>query len=71
MKAIRIRAQLDSTTLHLPELSGFVGRSVDIIVVEDVEGSRKSMEEALKSSPHPPESLGEALLEAGTLSRLT
>lgn len=35
MNAIRIRTTLDSETLHLPELRSLVGRSVEIIVLED------------------------------------
>lgn len=35
MNAIRIRKTLDSETLHLPELRPLLGRSVEIIVLED------------------------------------
>ena len=35
MKAIRIHKTLDSETLYLPELRPLIGRSVEIIVLED------------------------------------
>jgi hypothetical protein len=35
MNAIRIRRKLESDTLHLPELQPFVGKAVEIIVLED------------------------------------
>ena len=35
MNAVRIRKILESETLHLPELKPFVGRPVEIIVLED------------------------------------
>jgi hypothetical protein len=35
MNAIRIRKRLDSETLHLPELRPLLGRTVEIIVLED------------------------------------
>jgi hypothetical protein len=35
MNAIRIRTTLTSDTLHLPELKPLIGRSVEIIVLEE------------------------------------
>jgi hypothetical protein len=35
MNAIRIRKKLDSDTLHLPELQAFLGKAVEIIVLEE------------------------------------
>ena len=35
MKAIRIRTTIDSETLHLPELRGWLGQTVEIIVLAD------------------------------------
>lgn len=32
MSAIRIRRTIDSDTLHLPELAGFMGHTVDIVI---------------------------------------
>ena len=35
MNAIRIRKKIESETLHLPELKPLVGRTVEIIVLEE------------------------------------
>jgi hypothetical protein len=35
MNALRIRRKLDSDTLHLPELRPLLGRTVEIIVLEE------------------------------------
>jgi hypothetical protein len=35
MNAIRIHRQLDSETLHLPELKPLIGKRVEIIVLEE------------------------------------
>jgi hypothetical protein len=35
MNAIRIRTTVDSETLHLPELRPLVGRTVEIIVLDE------------------------------------
>jgi hypothetical protein len=35
MNAIRIRKQIDSETLHLPELKDMIGKTVEIIVLEE------------------------------------
>lgn len=34
MNVIRIRKQIDSETLHLPELREMIGKTVEIIVLE-------------------------------------
>ena len=69
MNTIRIQARLDSTTLHLPELSPLVGRRVEIVVSEH---GTDGLEEALRSSPFSAtaELFEEALVESGALSRL-
>jgi hypothetical protein len=36
MNAIHIRKQLDSDTIYLPELKPFIGKTVEIVVREDV-----------------------------------
>jgi hypothetical protein len=36
MNAIRVRKKIDSETVHLPELRPFVGKTVEIIVREDL-----------------------------------
>jgi hypothetical protein len=38
MNAIRIRKKLDSETLYLPELKSLVGKTVEIIVLEELAG---------------------------------
>ena len=35
MNAVRIHRTLDSEILHLPELRGLIGKSVEIIVLEE------------------------------------
>ncbi len=35
MNAVRIRRRLESDTLHLPELKPFIGKAVEIIVLEE------------------------------------
>jgi hypothetical protein len=37
MQAVRIRKRLESSQLDLPELSPFVGKTVEIIVLEEPE----------------------------------
>jgi hypothetical protein len=69
MNSIRIQTRLESTTLHLPELSSLVGKRVEILV-SDSEGVDAI--EALASSPvsATAEMFEEALVESGALSRL-
>ena len=72
MNTIRIQARLESTTLHLPELSPLIGKHVEIVVSDYDERARPSAIEALKSSPMSAtaEMFDEALVESGALSRL-
>ena len=35
MNAIRIRRQVDSDLLHVPELKGMLGKTVEIIILEE------------------------------------
>jgi hypothetical protein len=35
MNAIRIRKQIESDTLRLPELQGLIGRTVEIIILDE------------------------------------
>jgi hypothetical protein len=69
MNTIRIQTRLESTTLHLPELSSLVGKRVEILV-SDSDGVGAI--EALGSSPvsATAEMFEEALVESGALSRL-
>lgn len=49
MTAIRIHKQIDSETLHLPELKPFVGRRVEIIIMEEETAPVTAKEEAWKA----------------------
>jgi hypothetical protein len=72
MNTIRIRTQLDSTTLHLPELSTLLGKTVEIVVIESVV-SHDGPVSSVRFSPgngHGPEHMDDALAESGALSRL-
>jgi hypothetical protein len=71
MHTIRIQTRLESTTLHLPELSSLVGRRVEILVSDSVHDGEGAIE-ALASSPvsATAEMFDEALVESGALSRL-
>ncbi len=71
MHTIRIQTRLESTTLHLPELSSLVGRRVEILVSDSAHDGADAME-ALASSPvsATAEMFDEALVESGALSRL-
>ena len=35
MNAIRIHKQIDSETLHLPELKSLIGKTVEILILEE------------------------------------
>src|SRR4051794_34930774 len=48
MNAIRIRKQIDSDTLHLPELRGLIGHEVEIIVLDE-----RSNGDAAAAPPQP------------------
>lgn len=67
MNTIRILTQVESTTLHLPELSTLIGKTVEIVVVESAPPS--GIRFALSDGPDH-ELLGDALAETGALSRL-
>lgn len=71
MNTIRIQTRLESTTLHLPELSSLVGRRVEILVSDSGHEGQDAIE-ALGSSPvsATAEMFDEALVESGALSRL-
>jgi hypothetical protein len=56
MKTIHIRTKLESDTLHLPELRDLIGRSVEIIVREEVPAVRDEFYAELASSPDTDES---------------
>lgn len=47
MNAIRIHTQLDSTTVHLPEIQPLVGKRVEIIVIEEASASADRSEPSL------------------------
>jgi hypothetical protein len=72
MNAIRIRKQLTSNTLELPELTPLIGRVVEILVIVD-----EKLEEAPRSAVRfalddgfDLERIGEAVAQSGALSRL-
>ena len=73
MNAIRIRKQLTSHTLELPELAPFVGRVVEIFVIAEAEkvgeaprsGVRFALDDGVDFEP-----FGEAVVQSGALSRL-
>ena len=71
MSTIRIQTRLESTTLHLPELSPMLGRRVEILISEPTHEGADAIE-ALGSSPTSAtaEMFDEALVESGALSRL-
>ena len=49
MNAVRLRRRIDSETLHLPELRPFVGKDVEIIVLEDGT-DEPDLEDALRTA---------------------
>jgi len=73
MNAIRIRKQLTSYTLELPELGPFIGRVVEIVVLEESakveEAPRNAVRFALDDG-FDPEAISEAVMQSGALSRL-
>jgi hypothetical protein len=53
MSAIRIRKKIESETLHVPELRDFVGRTVEIVVLDEPRrgpASEKDWEQFLASA---------------------
>jgi hypothetical protein len=55
VNAIRIRTKIDSETLHLPELKPFVGRVVEIVVVELAPATREEFYGEAVHFPETPE----------------
>lgn len=73
MNTIHIRKQLTSQTLELPELSPFIGRVVEIhveVAVETGEAEPRSAVRFVLDETCDLESIGEAVLQSGALSRL-
>ena len=58
MNAIRIRKQVDSETLHLPELKHLIGKTVDITITEakpSTVGLAKELEFFMALAPKRPQ----------------
>lgn len=73
MNAIRIRKQLTSNTLELPELAPLIGRAVEILVIEEMEkvdDTPLSSVRFVLDDGFDMEDIGEAVIESGALSRL-
>jgi hypothetical protein len=73
MNTIRIRTQIESTTLHLPELSTLLGKTVEIVVVESSISQAAPISGPMRFAPGiggDPDLMEEALAESGALSRL-
>lgn len=70
MNAIRIRKQITSDTLRLPELKPFMGKRVEIIVLDDARSDRDVPRKriSLKPPPHsipPCKTIDEVAAEQG------
>ena len=71
MNVVRIRKQLTSPTLELPELAAFIGKDVEILIIDEVadqaprSGVRFAVDDGLDLEP-----ISEAMMESGALSRL-
>lgn len=73
MNAIRIRKQLTSNTLELPELTPFIGRAVEILVIEETESFEQEPNSAVRfalDDGFDLDSISEAVVQSGALSRL-
>jgi len=73
MNAIRIRKQVTSNTLELPELAALIGRVVEILVIEEadkIDAIPPSVVRFALDDSFDLEPIGEAVLESGALSRL-
>jgi hypothetical protein len=73
MNAIRIRKQLTSDTLELPELAPFIGRAVEILVIEETESFEQAPNSAVRfalDDGFDLDSINEAVVQSGALSRL-
>jgi hypothetical protein len=60
MNAIRIRKQLQSDTLHLPELRPWIGKTVEIVITEQAKERAELSEEEYQ----------QLLVDAGLLDRV-
>jgi hypothetical protein len=73
MNAIRIRKQLTSQTLELPEVAPFVGKAVEILVIEEGENLDQVPNSAVRfalDDGFDLDSISEAVVQSGALSRL-
>ena len=73
MNAIRIRKQVTSQKLELPELAPFIGRAVEILVIEEVESASEAPQSGVRfalDGGFDLEPISEAMMETGALSRL-
>ena len=73
MNAIRIRTQLTSASLELPELAPFIGRVVEIVVVDETEKREEAPRSAVRfqlDDGSDFDAIGEAVTQSGALSRL-
>lgn len=73
MNAIRIRRQVTSNTLELPELEPFVGRAVEILVIEEGESVEQAPRSAVRfalDDGFDLDTISEAVVQSGALSRL-
>ena len=73
MNAIRIRKQVTSNTLELPELDPFIGRVVEILVIEEGESVDQPPHSAVRfalDDGFDLDSINEAVVQSGALSRL-
>ena len=72
MNAIRLRRRVDSDTLHLPELNEMLGRTVEIIILDDTPVPSRSLgTSGCFTARSPNEALPTRALEAmrGQLTR--
>ena len=73
MNAIRIRTQLTSQTLELPEVAPLVGRVVEILVIDESEKIDEAPRSAVRFAVDDGfdlDTIGEAMMQSGVLSRL-
>jgi hypothetical protein len=73
MNAIRIRKQVTSNTLELPELAPLIGKAVEILVIEESENVDQVPQSAVRfalDDGFDLDSISEAVVQSGALSRL-
>ena len=73
MNAIRIRKQLTSHPLELPEVAPFEGKAVEILVIEESESVDQVPNSAVRfalDDGFDLDSINEAVVQSGALSRL-